>query len=102
MPGHEGEKIRVYSLEQEHWHKLMSIIERRHTARKTASKFTEDLGKNGSPSVLYIHNDVGDPRVTKVSGQHLGVDGVNKGLGESEKITTQSSIIDDRRFYGSS
>lgn len=96
MPGHKGEKIRVYSLDLEHWHKLMSIIERRHTARKTASKFTEDLDKTGSPSVLYIQNNEGDPRDSKVSGQHLGVDGVNKYLGESEEITTQSSIIDDR------
>jgi len=102
MPGHEGEKIRVYSLDREHWDKLMSIIERRHTARKAGDNFTDDLNKTGSPGGLYTQNDQGDPRDSKVSGRYQGVDSVDKGVGENHQGTTQLSIIDARRFYKSS
>lgn len=52
VPNHEGEKLKVYSLNPEHWQKVQAILERRRQWREA-----------GSPLCDESINDTGDPDV---------------------------------------
>ncbi|BAS60314.1 hypothetical protein NIES2135_64570 (plasmid) [Leptolyngbya boryana NIES-2135] len=52
VAGHEGEKLKVYSLNSEHWQKVEAILERRKHWRDAGSPLCEEL-----------INDTGDPDV---------------------------------------
>ncbi|MBD1848333.1 DUF3854 domain-containing protein [Cyanobacteria bacterium FACHB-63] len=43
VPGHEGEKLRVFSLEPEHWQKVKAIVDRRKKWREAGSPLGEEI-----------------------------------------------------------
>lgn len=54
VPGYEGEKLRVYSLDAAHWARLEAVLERRQAKR-------EGLEAAGSPSQVKERQKGGDP-----------------------------------------
>lgn len=53
VPGHEGEKLRVYRLHRDSWKEAMAILEKREAQR--------DKVAAGSPPSVYLKNLGGDP-----------------------------------------
>jgi hypothetical protein len=47
VPNHEGEKLKVYSLNPEHWQKVQAILERRKQWREAGSPVQDELLNNG-------------------------------------------------------
>ena len=61
LPGHAGEKLRTYTLDQEHWGKLSAVLERREAKRQrlqTSSVVGEGFG---SPAGFELVKGLGDP-----------------------------------------
>ncbi|NJN85856.1 MAG: DUF3854 domain-containing protein [Leptolyngbyaceae cyanobacterium SL_7_1] len=58
VANHEGEKLRVYGLDIEHWRKVWKILERRHQRRQQLQQISEGVG---SPPHLEFKRLVGDP-----------------------------------------
>ncbi|MBD2168908.1 DUF3854 domain-containing protein [Calothrix membranacea FACHB-236] len=61
-PGFEKQKIKVYRLDTEVWHSLMSTLHRRATRRE---KLTESGESSGSGMPFNTNNQVGDPNLLK-------------------------------------
>lgn len=63
VPGHEGEKLRVYSLDQAHWQNLWGILQRRDLKRQQfqAQMQTESAEGFGSSPPLENSQGGGDP-----------------------------------------
>jgi len=60
LPGYEGEKLRTYTLDQEHWGNLSAVLERREAKRQRLQQRL-DLEGFGSPSLGKVDKPVGDP-----------------------------------------
>jgi hypothetical protein len=61
-PGYEGEKLRVYSLDIEHWECVWSILQRRQTKREALQRQRIELASPpGSPVGFEIERGTGDP-----------------------------------------
>jgi hypothetical protein len=55
IPGHEGEKLRIYRLEPNHWQALMEVLSQRQSRRQT------QLPDAGSPLHKIYNHQTGDP-----------------------------------------
>jgi Domain of unknown function (DUF3854) len=66
VPGHEGEKLRVYRLDSEHWQQVSAILERRQVRRESVEQKGFEAG-TGSP--LRSDNQIqqGDPGEERTS-----------------------------------
>ena len=61
-PGYAGEKLRVYSLNLEHWERVWAILQRRQTKRAQLQKQRLEMDEGvGSPVVFQIESPAGDP-----------------------------------------
>lgn len=59
VEGHEGEKLRTYTLDRDHWGRVEAVLERRQTKRQhLAQRSSHD---SGSPLGLNNPNQEGDP-----------------------------------------
>ena len=58
VPGHEGEKLRVYTLDFSHWERVERVLDRRRLKRES---FQADAGAVGSPSDVNTSILEGDP-----------------------------------------
>jgi hypothetical protein len=58
VEGHKGEKLRVYSLDFDHWEQVQVILERRQVKRQASAS---DQGDFGSPSDINKNQSGGDP-----------------------------------------
>ena len=54
VPGHEGEKLKVYRIEQRSWQESIAVLEQRKARR-------DRVISNGSPLLLSNQNQTGDP-----------------------------------------
>ncbi|PSB33933.1 plasmid replication protein, CyRepA1 family [Stenomitos frigidus] len=61
LPGYEGEKLRTYTLDQEHWGQLVAVLECREARRHRLQAQRLDLEEAGSPSLERVDKPVGDP-----------------------------------------
>ena len=60
VPGHTGEKLGLYRLDQEHWHQMAAVLARRAAKReRLQSKAT--AATVGSPAPLNVFPPTGDP-----------------------------------------
>lgn len=57
-PGYEGTKLRIYSLDTEHWDRMWAVLERRQERRSRLQQPQQDVG---SPVTLSNQNQTGDP-----------------------------------------
>ena len=53
VPGHEGEKLRVYQLDQEHWQRVTAVLCRRQMKRS-------GIAETGSPRSFDVVSSAGD------------------------------------------
>jgi len=53
VPGHEGEKLRVYQLDQEHWQRVTTVLVRRKVKRSGGTE-------TGSPRSFNVASSAGD------------------------------------------
>lgn len=60
VAGHEGEKLRVYRLDEEHWQQVNAILERRQAKRQSIEQRGVEPSV-GSPSVIDNQISQGDP-----------------------------------------
>jgi hypothetical protein len=61
-PGYEGQKLRVYSLDQASWERLWTILQRRAEKRQRLQRQRlETAEEKGSPLGLNNQKDEGDP-----------------------------------------
>ena len=61
-PGYAGEKLRVYSLNLEHWERVWAILQRRHAKRAQLQKQRLEIEESvGSPVCFQIDSPAGDP-----------------------------------------
>jgi hypothetical protein len=68
-PGYEGEKLRVYSLDVEHWERVWSILQRRQSKRESLHRQRLEMPlESGSPVVFKIETPTGDPTAKAASG----------------------------------
>ena len=67
VPGHEGEKLRVYSLNTQHWELVWEVLSRRTLKRQQLQKqHTEAIkifSESGSPVSLKRLSNTGDPAI---------------------------------------
>lgn len=62
VAGHEGEKLRVYRLDAEHWQELTAILERRRAERERIEQSGDEAKASaGSPSFVDNQISQGDP-----------------------------------------
>ncbi|WP_181357570.1 plasmid replication protein, CyRepA1 family [Stenomitos frigidus] len=59
--GYEGQKLRTYTLDTEHWGKLSAVLERREAKRQRLQAKLVEGDVVGSPVVFELVKDVGDP-----------------------------------------
>lgn len=68
-PGYEGEKLRVYSLDIEHWERVWSILQRRQVKRESLQRQRLEMAlESGSPVAFKIETPTGDPTAKTASG----------------------------------
>ena len=61
-PGYAGEKLRVYSLNLEHWERVWAILQRRQAKRAQLQKQRLEMDEGvGSPVSFQIESPAGDP-----------------------------------------
>jgi hypothetical protein len=53
VPGHEGEKLRVYQLDQDHWQRVTAVLSRRQMKRS-------GIAETGSPRSFDVVSSAGD------------------------------------------
>jgi hypothetical protein len=86
VSGHEGEKLRVFSLEPEHWEKVKAIVDRRSKWREAGSPLGEEIITPG-----------GDPEPEALCGllEEDSNDGKDQVLAISEDIppAQQATIL---------
>ncbi|MDX2098573.1 MAG: hypothetical protein SFW36_12415 [Leptolyngbyaceae cyanobacterium bins.59] len=59
--GHEGEKLRVYRLHQEHWNCIWAVLERRQAKRQQIQPSSIEKTSTGSPVDFEFQDGKGDP-----------------------------------------
>ena len=63
--GYEGQKLRTYTLDAEHWNQMETVLERREAKRqRLKTKLDEGIeegDRTGSPVGFELVKDVGDP-----------------------------------------
>lgn len=59
--GHEGEKLRVYGLDINHWRRVWKILERRRQKRQQLQQAEEMTDQTGSPTEIRFKQLLGDP-----------------------------------------
>ena len=95
LAGHEGDKLRVYQVEAEHWQRVSDILERRRVRRsllnQSAVEGREGSLVAGSPGCFTIKNEGGDP----------GEDLLKNAL-ELESWSTVEVLEDVRQLWQSS
>ena len=68
-PGFEGEKLRTYALDREHWERVWSVLQRRQIKRsQIQAQQVKREEVSGSPTPIESIKAVGDPDSTEVSG----------------------------------
>ena len=72
-PGHEGEKLRIYSLNTQHWELVWEVLSRRTLKRqqlqKQQTEAIEIFSESGSPVSLKRLSNTGDPAIAVVLEQ---------------------------------
>jgi Domain of unknown function (DUF3854) len=71
VPGHEGEKLRVHSLNTDHWEMVWGVLSRRTLKRQQIQKqqqteAIEILSERGSPVSFKFLSSMGDPAIEAV------------------------------------
>lgn len=61
IAGHQGEKLRVYGLDVDHWRKIWAVLERRHQKRQRLQRVQQNQDSVGSPVGSKFKHWVGDP-----------------------------------------
>ena len=61
VAGYAGQKLRTYTLDQEHWGKLSAVLERRESKHRRLQAKLVEGDTVGSPVVFDVVKDVGDP-----------------------------------------
>jgi len=64
IPEHEGQKLRTYTLDQEHWGKLSAVLERREAKRQRLQTKLVEGDSTGSPVGFEVVKPVGDPALS--------------------------------------
>ena len=59
--GYEGQKLRTYTLDTEHWHQMATVLERREAKRQRLQAKLEEGDRTGSPVGFELVKDMGDP-----------------------------------------
>ncbi len=59
--GHEGEKLRVYRLHQEHWNRMWAVLQQRQAKRQQTQPSSIEKTSTGSPVGFEFQDDKGDP-----------------------------------------
>lgn len=77
VAGHEGEKLRVYRLDVEHWQQVNAILERRQTKRQSIEQERSEA-KAGSPSDIDNQISQGDPVAGDVVTEVVDMTGVSE------------------------
>jgi hypothetical protein len=59
--GYAGQKLRTYTLDQEHWSQMETVLERREAKRQRLQAKLDEGDRTGSPVGFKLVKDVGDP-----------------------------------------
>ena len=87
-PEHLGEKIRVYSLNRDHWEMCLEILDLRLEKRQSLQD--ERGEREGSPLPLSIPIAVGDPGAIAPTKGHGGISGLFPSGGQENAADTRS------------